>query len=329
MVDLKNLKLQRIHVALIILILIIIALLVFGYFYLLKVSPFETASLPQNDQDLPTRKFIITGPLEDTLKRTLGVAFDNDNKLVIVADSGNNRIAIFDINGKLVKTFGKLGTGDGQLNYPTSVAVSPTGEIFVVDFNNHRIQVFDKDGKFIKKITQESSGSIRFAPVVITFDNNGDLYVSDLAKQQILIFDPKGKIKTTFGQPGSGDGQLSYVNGISVDDKNGWIFVADSNNGRVQIFNLQGRFLKKLDRNQGFAVPRGILFDQTSDRLYVVDTFLHQVKVFSSALKPIGVVGGLGQNDGEFNFPNAIAKDDLGNLYIADRENNRIVVYSY
>lgn len=329
MVELKSIKLQRIHVALISSILVIIALIFFGYFYMLRTNPFETAKLPDGDQDLPVRKFFINGPPENSLKRTLGVAFNNDNKQIVVADSGNNRIALFDTNGKFINTFGKLGTGDGEFNYPTSVAVSSQGEIYVADFNNHRIQVFSKEGKYSRKITQENSGTTPFAPVAITMDNQDQLYVSNLGKQEICTYDARGKLKSSFGKPGSKDGEISYVNGLSVDDKNGWIYLADSNNGRVQIFTLEGRLIKKLDRNLGFAVPRGILFDQASERLYVVDTLLHQVKVFNSALKPIGFIGSMGQGYGEFSFPNAIAKDDRGNLYIADRENNRIVVYSY
>lgn len=330
MLDIKNYKLQKSQVTIIVLILIITALIVFGYFYLMKVSPISTMNFTSlEDQEMPTQKFVINGTDKEPLNKVLGVAADNDNKRVIVADSGNSRIGIFDANGKLIKYFGKPGKGDGDFNYPTSVAVSPDSDIYVVDFNNRRIQVFDQDGKLRFKISEENSGGGPFIPVVVTCDEEGNLYVSDIGKQQVRIFDSQGKPKGTIGQGGNQDGQISYANGLYVDNRNGWLYVADSNNGRVQVFTLAGKFLKKLDRNLGFALPRGIIYDNNHERLYVVDTLLHQVKVFGAGLKPIGVFGGQGNGAGQFSFPNAMAEDDRGNLYVADRENNRVVVYGY
>jgi len=324
----KEIKLQRSHVIILVLISIIIAMIIFGYFYMMRVSPLETGSLPDNISDMPVQKFIIKGAEKDPLNKVLGVAVNHDNNQIVVADSGNHRIAVFDANGKVVKTFGKFGKGDSEFNYPTSVAVSPEGEIYVVDFNNRRIQIFDEEGKLLRKITEDTAGS-PFIPVVVTVDEEGEVFVSDLGKQQILVFDRKDKVARSIAKAGTGEGQISYANGLYVDNKNGWLFVADSNNGRVQVFTLEGKFVKSLNRELGFAVPRGILYDTEAGRLYVVDTLLHQVKVFDGGFKPIGGFGGQGTGDGQLSFPNSMARDERGNLYIADRENNRIVVYGY
>ena len=59
----------------------------------------------------------------------------------MVCDSGNNRIQLFELNGKFVGKFGTKGSNLGEFNYPRSVAVLSNGRIVVCEFNNHRIQI--------------------------------------------------------------------------------------------------------------------------------------------------------------------------------------------
>ena len=59
---------------------------------------------------------------------------------VFVADTGNHRVAVFSQDGEFIRTIGSQGTGPGQFKYPTSVAISPNGELYVSDSNNGRAQ---------------------------------------------------------------------------------------------------------------------------------------------------------------------------------------------
>src|SRR5439155_1427221 len=77
--------------------------------------------------------------------RPSGVAVRPDGT-ILVADTGNNRIQLFDAKGSFLSAFGSEGSGDGQLSGPTGVAVSPDGRILVADTGNHRIQVLDGVG---------------------------------------------------------------------------------------------------------------------------------------------------------------------------------------
>ena len=88
------------------------------------------------------RDFGKEGTGDGQLFHPMSVAFDKSEKHVLVADSDNNRIQVFDLKtGKLVRKFGKEGSGTGLFNGPCGVSVDAWDRIIVTDWNNHRIQV--------------------------------------------------------------------------------------------------------------------------------------------------------------------------------------------
>ena len=64
------------------------------------------------------------------------------NGFIIVADSGNHRISIFDKDGNYIHCFGSNGSVNGQFSYPDGIALSPDGSMYVSDTWNKRIQIF-------------------------------------------------------------------------------------------------------------------------------------------------------------------------------------------
>jgi DNA-binding beta-propeller fold protein YncE len=72
------------------------------------------------------------------------------NGITFIADTNNHGISIVDQNGTFLKRWGVQGSGDGQLNSPYDLEVTPN-EVYVVDQSNHRIQVFDHNGTFKRK----------------------------------------------------------------------------------------------------------------------------------------------------------------------------------
>lgn len=107
----------------------------------------------------------------------LGIGPDD---LVYCADSCNHRIQVFTADGKLVRVFGKPGTGVGELSYPYDVRVDKTGNVFVCEFGNSRIQVFDKNGVSVEIIGGVGGAPGRFNnPWSICLDSRDNLYVAD------------------------------------------------------------------------------------------------------------------------------------------------------
>lgn len=151
--------------------------------------------------------------------------------------------------------------------------------------------------------------------------------ISDILQHRIVITDSRGNLIRIFGRPGQGQGELAYPNGVAVDGEDR-IFVADSNNARVQVFDPEGKFLFAFDGadqkgNHRFSSPTGI--EISKGRVYVVDTLTHNLRILDLEGKPLDQFGARGTGNGEFNFPSGLAAGS-NRLVVADQKNNRIVV---
>ena len=71
------------------------------------------------------------------------VAFAANGDIYVSDGYGNDRVVVFDKNGKFVRAWGKLGTGPGEFSQPHSIALDSKGRVYVADRNNARIQIFD------------------------------------------------------------------------------------------------------------------------------------------------------------------------------------------
>ncbi|MBI2149480.1 MAG: hypothetical protein HYU27_02595 [Acidobacteria bacterium] len=92
---------------------------------------------------------------------------------------GSNRILKFSRDGKLIKTWGKTGTGPGEMDQPHALAMDSQGRLFVGDRSNNRIQIFDQDGKFLAEWKQFSR------PSGIYIDRNDTIYVADSESESV------------------------------------------------------------------------------------------------------------------------------------------------
>jgi sugar lactone lactonase YvrE len=129
-----------------------------------------------------------------------------------------------------------------------------------------------------------------------------------------------------WGSPGSGKGQFAFPYGIDTDAA-GDVYIADTDNHRIQKFSANGHFLakwgRKGSRNGQFNNPSDVATDAAGN-VYVVEGFNHRIQKFSPKGRFLAKWGGMGSGNGEFDRPTSIATDADGNVYVADHGNSRI-----
>ena len=111
-------------------------------------------------------------------------------KYLIVSDKDEHCIKVFDRNGNFQYMFGKKGSGDGEFNAPSCMAVNKSGHLMVCDEWNHRVQVFELNGKFIGKFGREGSNLGEFKnPASLAILSNGRIAVSEWNNHRIQLFE--------------------------------------------------------------------------------------------------------------------------------------------
>ena len=140
--------------------------------------------------------------------------------------------------------------------------------------------------------------------------------------------------ETIFGSAGTGPGQFSQPQGIALDPQDAEIFVADSNNNRVQVFNSQGVFERQfgsLGNGAGqFNIPEGVGVSPVAPfDVYIADTNNNRVERFTNDGTFVSAFGTSGAGPGQLEFPRNIAFDPQGNVYVGDTgANNRVTKWA-
>jgi sugar lactone lactonase YvrE len=131
---------------------------------------------------------------------------------------------------------------------------------------------------------------------------------------------------SSFGSTGTGNGQFSHPAGIAVDSA-GNVWVADSNNNRIEEFNEKGEFLKavgSIGTGAGqFTHPKSIAIDPKGN-FWVADSANNRLEEFNSKWEFLKAVGSTGAGNGQFSGPEGIAIDAKGNVWVADTYNHRV-----
>ena len=173
-----------------------------------------------------------SGPMQFNYPRGLKL---NNNKLY-VCDSQNHRIQVFDTELNYITSIGGgRGSGPGQFDWPWDVSFDDSSMLHVADRNNNRIQVLDQDGKYVRGYGQKGSALEQLQlPAFIHVDHDY-VYVSEWCNPCVSVFTTSGRFVRTIGWPGSGPGELRRPRGVVVDT-DGFVYVCDYVNNRVQIF---------------------------------------------------------------------------------------------
>lgn len=290
----------------------------------------------------PEYLYSFAGPESDRLERPLGVLIDGNR--VFVTDSRRSQVDVFTPQGSRVATFGA-----DELKTPLYMAKNPkTGEIWVTDRRIRTIKKFKPNGEYVgefdpklpaEQLADVKTPGIQWAPVALDFAPDGSLYVTEIVKgHRLLIFDPDGKFKKSVGtagivtDPKVAPEAFQFPNGVKVIGKEVW--VADSNNQRIQVFDLEGTFLRLLPVG---GLPRGLtalaqkstVTTEPTPYVATVDTLAHDVTIWDATGLKVGAFGEMGVLEAQFSYPNDIALAPDGKLFVADTANGRIQVWGW
>ncbi len=239
-----------------------------------------------------------------TFRQPYGIDIDTSGNIYI-ADATYHNIQKFDSAGNILMKWGYYGSGDGELDNPTGIAVvneGGTDYVYVVDTYNHRIQKFDTDGNYILNWGDNGQGDGQFInPIGIVSKNESGtdyIYITDTDNHRVQKFTTTGTYITQFGGyglDGTGDGELNRPMGIVVD-ASGEFYIVENGNNRVQKFDSTGN-------------PLGWFgYDGTSAGWH------------NTGSGDIPISGAV---DGAFDKPIGIAIVG-SNIYVSDSGNNRV-----
>jgi len=260
------------------------------------------------------------------LNNPKGINTDSSGN-ILVADTYNKRVQIFSSNGTFINLITSQASNPAPTQIAASVASDSSGNIYVAD--NDRIEKFTLSGQTYSFVSQIGLG--RFASIdKILIDHQNNILVSDQSNNTILKFDTNGNFISQFGTAGTGNSQFNAPMGMALDSK-GNLYVADSNNSRLQIFSPSGNSYQYLSEISGFDLngvqtivsPIAVSIDP-SDNIYILDCMRGVFKYNSSGSPLLMFANSGGPNLGELTYPNDIAIDHSGNVYIADTQKSRI-----
>ena len=262
-------------------------------------------------------------------KETAAVIADNNDD-IYVFNRGDHPVIIFDRLGNF-----KSSWGENLFTRPHGLTLGPDNTVFCADDGDHTIRKCTLDGKVLLtlgnpgKSSPYQSGHPFHRPTDIAFDPaNSDIYVSDgYGNSKVHKFSPDGQLLFSWGEPGTDPGQFNIVHNIATD-KEGYVYVADRENHRIQIFDKNGKYQTQwnnlhrpcalyISKDQliyvgelgsGMAVNRNM--PNIGPRITVLNT--DGVKLAS-----IGSLG-FGLNPGQFIAPHGISIDSQNDLYLSE-----------
>ncbi|MBI3647631.1 MAG: hypothetical protein HY240_02560, partial [Actinobacteria bacterium] len=269
-----------------------------------------------------------------------GVEIDGSGDAWVTSSSGGT-ITVYDATGAVVAgPYAGSGSGSGQLSGPQGVAIAPAGapnagKVYVADTGNGRIERFSSAGAYQTDWGHYPAPGVMDSPKGIAVDASDNVYVTNQAQGIIQKFDKNGALlaESTYGA-GSGNGQLSASDvaaALAIDPSTGNLYVADTNNYRIQEFTPSLTYLTQwgsFGSSDGqFNKPQGIAVDGSGD-IYVADTSNNRIQEFSAPGVWVRTWGSsapsAGSATGAFRSPKGLAIDGSGNVWVADSGNNRI-----
>ena len=265
------------------------------------------------------------------LIRTYGVAVDSKG-LIYAADQGVSAIFIFNPETKDAEL---IGNGkQAHFGAISGLAIDDNDRLFVTDVGLHRVDVFSPTHELQSTFGADVLGN----PSSIAIDTeNRFLYVVDTANDVVDVFDADTfKLLRKIGTPGkkhtlTAPGTFALPIGVAVD-KDGNVYVTDTFNNRIEIFDADGGFIRAFGKNgdgpQDFERPKGIAID-CDNHIWVVDAAQDRVKVFNQEGQLLIYFGTHGEYPGRFMGVHDITIDKNNRVITSEIFPGRVQIFRY
>jgi tripartite motif-containing protein 71 len=245
-----------------------------------------------------------------------GIAAAGD--ALLVADTFNDRVQQFTLDGRFVRTIGV-----GKLKRPQGLTAD-AHQVLVADDNDHRVVRFDRDGRYVEVggAYGRGAGQLRY-PYDVSLDGARNAWIADDIGGRVVELNAHLAPKATYGHFGHGPGQFAFPRSLAVDPATGRVYVADTANERIQVLNARGRLIGGWGvsgRGPGNVTdPADVAFDALG-HLAVADTIDNRIEVLGTDGAHIASRG-LRQLD----RPSGVAALTDGSLLVSDTFANRVV----
>ena len=253
------------------------------------------------------------------------------NDRVYAFNRGEHPVAVFDAEGNLLRSW-----GEGVFTRPHGVHMGPDDTIYLTDDGDHTVRHCTLDGKVLMTLgipgepKPYMSGEPFHRCTHTALSPRGDLYVSDgYGNARIHKFTPDGKLPMSWGEPGTDPGQFNVSHNICCDP-DGWVYVTDRENHRVQIFDGNGKFetqWNNLHRPNGMCMALGpnplVYIGEGGPQGEINRDWPNigpRVSIHSHKDEVLARLGKMhaGLEPGHFTSPHGIAVDRHGNIFVGE-----------
>ncbi len=260
-----------------------------------------------------------------------GIAFDSKG-LVYVADQRVGAVFIFDPETHDTQM---IRNGyEAHFGWINGLAIDDDDRLFVSDGKLHRVMIFNAKHEVENQITEGLQ-----VPVGLALDTtNRFLYVVDTQQDQVIVYDADSlKLLRRIGTGGknhflTSPGDFGAPQGIALD-KDGNIYVTDTMNNRVEIFDADGNFISQFgkagDGPGYFARPKGIALD-SDGHIWVADEMQDRLQVFNREGQLLTYVGlGHGELPGQFKALVGVGIDKQNRVFTTEQFPGRLQMFRY